>query len=99
MGQPSYYRDKDGVEHGGSQRFVQAADFALNAIAKFLGREAEYATFVKTRKIMFDAMNDPNASQVEYESYLKSIPHWVTVMEEPLSKMYLAGLDDGRELA
>jgi hypothetical protein len=93
-----YYRDKDGVEFRSSQRFVEAADFALRSLAKFLGREDEYEAFVKSRKMVFNALDNPNASQIQYEEYLKSIPNWVKIMEEPLSKMYYAGLEDGRDI-
>jgi hypothetical protein len=68
-------------------KVVEAADFALRSLAKFLGREDEYEAFVKSRRMMFNAMNDPDAPQVEYEKYLKSIPLWVTSMEGPLQNL------------
>ena len=40
-------------------------------------------------------MNDPAAPKVDHEEYIKSIPLWVKIMEEPLFKIYQAGLKDG----
>jgi hypothetical protein len=93
--QPPYYRDKEGVEWGSSQEFVEASDFVLRSLAKFLGRESEYERFVELRKMVALKMNDPAAPKVDYNEYLQSIPLWVKAMEEPLFKMYKAGLKDG----
>lgn len=94
---PPYYRDKFGVEYASSQRFVESAEFALKSLAKFLGREEEYESFLEHRMLMWDRMNKPKGPEVEYEDYLKKIPYWVTIMEEPLNKMYQAGLDDSSD--
>ena|SRR5437867_1101202 len=96
MEEAPYYRDKDGVEWASSQRFVEAADFALRSLGKFLGREDEYETFVKRRKMALNGINDPNAPQVDYEEYMKSIPTWVKIMEKPLFQIFDAGLEEAR---
>lgn len=69
---------------------------ALRSLAKFLGRENEYEAFVELRKKVVLRMNDPAAPKVGYEEYMESIPLWVKAVEEPLLKMYQAGLNDGR---
>jgi hypothetical protein len=79
-----------------AKQHLDAADRTFQALAKFLGREDEYALFLKKREKFLNTINNETDSHANfyYEDFKQSIPYWVKALEEPLLALYEQGLKD-----